>query len=422
MTHFGIICPGVPGHLNPMMALAQELQQRGHRVTLINVLDAEASAQAAGIEFRAIAPDEFPLGKTQELQEIDGELSGLDAFKFTVTTFTELVDIRLRNAPAVIREANIDAMLVDQASPEGGTIADYLGIAFVTICNALMMNPESNVPPFVTTWSYQPLWWAQWRNQMTYTLLNLLLSSGFKTIQSYRKQWHLPLYSQLTDVWSKEAQISQQPAEFDFPRLALPKCFHYTGPLINPNARKPVDFPYEKLDERPLIYASMGTLKNRFVEVFQEIAAACEDLDVQLVMSLGGALSAEALGELPGSPIVVKYAPQLELLKRANLFITHAGLNSVLESLSAGVPMVAIPIGDDQPGIAARVAWLGAGEFISLKRFNGDRLKTVIQKVLTNDSYRQNARRIQTAISKVNGVKRTADIIVDKLGECHRQA
>jgi MGT family glycosyltransferase len=158
----------------------------------------------------------------------------------------------------------------------------------------------------------------------------------------------------------------------------------------------------------------MGTLKNRFVEVFQEIAAACEDLDVQLVMSLGGALTAEALGELPGSPIVVKYAPQLELLKRTSLFITHAGLNSVLESLSAGVPMVAIPIGDDQPGIAARVAWLGAGEFISLKRFNPNRLKTVIQKVLTNDSYRQNARRIQTAISKVNGVKRTADIIEGK--------
>lgn len=79
----------------------------------------------------------------------------------------------------------------------------------------------------------------------------------------------------------------------------------------------------------------------------------------------------------------------------------------MLESVSAGVPIVAIPIGDDEPGIAARVAWVGAGEFISLKDFNGDRLKTTIQKVLTNDSYRQNARRIQTAISKVNGVKRT---------------
>ncbi|KAB8316697.1 glycosyltransferase family 1 protein [Tolypothrix campylonemoides VB511288] len=89
------------------------------------------------------------------------------------------------------------------------------------------------------------------------------------------------------------------------------------------------------------------------------------------------------------------------------MIITHAGLNSVLESVSAGVPIVAIPIGDDEPGIAARVAWVGAGEFISLKDFNGDRLKTTIQKVLTNDSYRQNARRIQTAISKVNGVKRT---------------
>ncbi|MBD2775229.1 glycosyltransferase [Iningainema tapete] len=414
MTHFGIICPGVSGHLNPMIALARELQERGHRVTLINFLDAEASAQAAGVEFRVIAPEEFPLGKTRELQKIDGELSGFAALKFTINYFTDLAKIRLQNAPDVIRDAGIEALLVDQVSPEGGTIADYLGIPFITICIALPMNPEPNIPPFFTTWSYQPVWWAKWRNQITYSLINLLFLPGFKIVQTYRKQWNLPLYSQLTDVWSTIAQISQLPTEFDFPRI-VPEHFYYTGPFVNPTARKQVDFPYEQLSEKPLIYASLGTLKNRFVEVFQGIAAACDREDVQLLISLGGASIAEALGELPGSPIVVNYAPQLELLKRASLCITHAGLNSVLESLSAGVPMVAIPPGDDQPGISARLAWVGAGEYITVKNFNRDRLKTLVHQVLTNDSYRQNARRLQATISKANGVKLAVDIIEEKL-------
>lgn len=63
MTHFAIICPAVMGHLNPMFALGHELQRRSHRVTLIGVLDAQAATQAAGLEFRAIAESEYPLGR-----------------------------------------------------------------------------------------------------------------------------------------------------------------------------------------------------------------------------------------------------------------------------------------------------------------------------------------------------------------------
>ncbi|WLT39734.1 hypothetical protein NON20_10065 [Synechocystis sp. B12] len=64
---------------------------------------------------------------------------------------------------------------------------------------------------------------------------------------------------------------------------------------------------------------------------------------------------------LPGNPLVVNYAPQLELLQRTALTITHAGLNTTLECLNNAVPMVAIPIANDQPGVAARIAWAGVG-------------------------------------------------------------
>jgi zeaxanthin glucosyltransferase len=84
------------------------------------------------------------------------------------------------------------------------------------------------------------------------------------------------------------------------------------------------------------------------------------------VLSVGNNLRIEDLGPIPSNAIVVSKAPQIELLKRAALCITHAGINTALESLAQGVPMVAIPIGFDQPGVAARIAYHGAGEFVEV--------------------------------------------------------
>jgi MGT family glycosyltransferase len=130
-----------------------------------------------------------------------------------------------------------------------------------------------------------------------------------------------------------------------------------------------------------MIYASMGTLQNRLGHVFHAIAEACRGLDADLVISLGGGGAAEGIGKLPGDPIVVPFAPQLELLARASLTITHAGMNTALETLAYGVPAVAIPVGNDQPGVAARLKWSGAGEFLPLSKLRADRLRGLVERV-----------------------------------------
>lgn len=411
MTHFGIICPPGAGHLHPMMALGQALQQRGNRVTLLNVLDAESYASAAGIEFCAVASNEFPVGKMQELRKQLGNKSGMPAIKGMSQLINRTMLATLQDAPQKIQALGIDGLLVDQYRPEGGAIADYLGLPYITVCNALLFNQEPDVPPINTTWGYQPVFWARWRNLFGNTILNQFLSPAWKILQAYRHSWKLPLYRNWDETQSPLASISQQPAAFDFPRKQLASNFHFTGPFVSPQARANVEFPFEQLSDRPLIYASLGTLQNRLVHLFQIIASACADLDVQLVLSLGGSLSPAELGTLPGSPIVVQYAPQLALLQRASLCITHAGLNTALESLSAGVPMVAIPITNDQPGIASRIAWTGTGEFIPLKQLSFQQLRLVIQNVLRDPSYKQRALQLQTAIHQANGVGKAVDII-----------
>lgn len=411
MTHFGILCPPATGHLNPIITLGYELQNRGHQVTLFGVIDVQSKAVAAGLNFKAIGESEYPVGAVAQVLTRLGDLNGLAALQYTINYYKQGATIVLRDAPKAIKEAGVQALLIDQSTLEGGTVADYLSIPFITVCNALILNPEPGVPPALTPWEYDPSWWAYLRNQLGYALLTFIGQPIGEVIAKYRKQWNLSPYSYHNDPFSKLAQISQQPAEFEFPRSSLPQCFHFTGPYSDLASRESTTFPFEKLTEKPLIYASLGTVQNQMMWIFHSIAEACAEINAQLVISLGGSGSIVSLPKLPGSPLVVEYAPQLELLKKATLTITHAGLNTTLESLSNGVPMVAIPIANDQPGVGARIAWSGTGEVVPLENLSVFKLKSAIKRVLTEDSYKKNALRLQQAIYRAGGVRRAADIV-----------
>jgi len=407
MAHLGLLCPAETGHLNTMLPLGQELQRRGHRVTFFGIVDAKPKVLTAGLEFCAIGLTQFPAGASEKLFEQLGKLSGLAALKYTLAWIEKSALIFLDEGPAILTEAGIDALLVDQIAPEGGLVADFLDLPFVTICSALPFNQEPTIPPFFTTWLYNPAWWAVWRNQVVYQLTNPFGKSMQTLRANYRKLWKLP--PEISPD-SQLAVLSHQPAEFEYPRQNLPAYFHFTGPYHNQTSRKQVDFPWDKLNGKPLIYASMGTLQNQLTDVFEAIATACVGLDVQLVISLGGA-NVDSLPALPGNPLVVSYAPQLALLEQAAVAITHAGMNTALECLTHGVPMVAIPVTNDQPGIAARIAWIGAGEIVPLSRLTGARLHTVLKLVLSQPSYRQNALRLKQSISAAGGVTQAADLI-----------
>lgn len=411
MVHFGILCPAATGHLNPMTALGYELCQRGHQVTVVGVLDAKPKVLAAGLGFRAIGEIAFPLGAIPNAFAELGQLEGLAAFRYTVEFFKQLTLTLLQEAPAALQSAGMEALLIDQTSFGGSTVAQFLDLPFISVCCALMLNQDPNVPPINTGWNYHSAGWASIRNQLGHELMGRIARPITDEIVAYRQRWNLPAYRHPDDAYSNLAQLCQQPAEFEFPRQRLPACFHFTGPYSNPASREPSSFPFERLTGKPLIYASLGTVQNQLLETFQVIAEACYKLDAQLVIALGGGSKPESLPALPGSPLVVEYAPQLELLQRSTLTITHAGMNTTLESLANGVPMVAIPIANDQPGVAARIAWTGTGEVVNLKRLSVSKLRSAIERVLSERSYKENALRLQAVIQQAGGVKRATDII-----------
>ncbi len=416
MTHFGIICPSAIGHLNPMCTLGRELQRRNHQVTLFILPDLRSQVINSGLNLEIIGATEFPMGSLEQNYKQLGEMSGIAAFKLTISLIKQETAMLLQELPEALKSTGVEALLVDQVTTAGSTIADYLNLPFVTICNALLVDREPGVPPFFTDWSYSPGWQARLRNQVGNFFIERLTHPIRELVNHQRTLWNLAPYSNIENFYSPLAQICQLPPEFDFPRENLPQWFHYVGPLKDPSSLEPISFssipfPFEKLTGQPLIYASLGTLQNRKWEIFKTIAEACLGNDTQTVISLGNPNIQDFDLDLPGSPLVVAYAPHQQLIEKATLVITHAGMNTTLGALSSGVPLVAIPITNEQPGIASRIAWAGCGEVVPLKRLSVPRLRDVIRQVLAEDSYKQSALRLQNTIRRAGGVARAADII-----------
>jgi MGT family glycosyltransferase len=150
------------------------------------------------------------------------------------------------------------------------------------------------------------------------------------------------------------------------------------------------------------------------------MAEACAGLDVQLVISLGGGQNPALLDDLPGDPVVVGYAPQLDLIRQSALTISHGGLNTVLESLAWGVPMVVLPVTYDQPGVGARVESAGAGRSVPVARMTLERLSIAVKTVLRDPGFRARASLLRSRIEAADGLNRAADVIEAAFGAGRR--
>jgi MGT family glycosyltransferase len=317
-----------------------------------------------------------------------------------------------RDAPAAVHDEGIDALLIDQIEMSGGTVAEHLKLPFVSVAAALPVNLDPNVPPCLFPWSHRLDLGARLRNRLGDAASEWIFSGIIRRISRRRRVWALPSYRGFNAMFSPLAQVSQLPAALELTGRRLPPNFHHTGPWVDPEARAPVDFPWSRLDpDRPLAYASMGTLQNRVLPTFRMIAEACAGIDVQLVISLGGGENPALLGELPGDPIVVGYAPQLELIRRAALTISHGGLNTALESLARGIPQVVLPVAYDQPGVGARIEWSGVGRSIPVVRLTVERLRDAAGEVLSDPTYRERAEALRMAIGAADGLNRAASVI-----------
>jgi zeaxanthin glucosyltransferase len=410
----GFVSMPVVGHLNPMTSLARTLQSRGHEVVFIGVPDVESFARAAERKFVSFCENEYPSGSIPRLYAPVSKLHGLEVTRWSVRErLGGLFTAASKHLPKKLAETGVEALVIDTIHAFLELVPMSLGMPYAQVWNVLHTDLSGATPPCFFSWPHENTPEAFIRNRQGAKEAGQIFASMLPVAMSYAEKMGLKIdWSDFTATTSKLAVITQTPREFDFPGIPWPAHFHYTGPFHESNGIEPIAFPWERLTGNPLVYASMGTLVNGLEHVYRTILQAVGQLpEIQVVLSIGQNVKGDALGTIPSNVIVVRKAPQIELLKRAALCITHAGLNTTLESLGQGVPMVAIPIGYDQPGVAARIAHHGVGEFLDLEDLAVERLQGLVGEVLENPRYREKAQWFKRVIAQTRGLDMAADVI-----------
>jgi zeaxanthin glucosyltransferase len=403
------MAPPFHSHIRALEAVADILVSRGHRATLLHQEDVRSLIRSEKLGFHALGEATHPPGSLSATLAHAVRPGGPLGILRLVHDGSRATAMLCRDAPDAVRRLGIDAVIADQMEPAGGLVAESLKLPFVSVACALPVNREPDVPLPFLPWSFDPTPQGRKRNRGGERVSDLLTLEHARTIARCATGLGLPGKHSLEACLSPFAQVSQAVAGFDFSRRALPAWFHYVGPL------RPADEPEQSLDyaispRRPFVFASLGTLQGGRISVFRAIAQACKDVDVQLLIAHCGHLN-QRQAERLGATWVTDFAPQRAVLARATVAITHAGLNTVLDALSFGVPLLAIPIAFDQPGTAARIAHTGTGERLSPRFLTAAKVRRALERLLADPRYGEHAARIGQEIRRSGGAARAADII-----------
>ncbi|HZF44400.1 MAG TPA: glycosyltransferase [Sphingomonadaceae bacterium] len=380
--------------------------RRGHRATFLHQPDAARMVAGAGIGFHAIGADTYPPGSLDAWIGRMARLNGPVGLRGLIAETAAQTDMIAREAPGAMRALGVDAVVADQMEPGAGLAAEHLRLPFVTTATGLPINREPGVPPPYVAWDYDASERGVWKNTGGYRVSDWLMSGVGDVIEGNARRLRLPRRRRADQGFSPYAQIAQAVAGVDFPRRELPGSFHYLGPWRDADGEWTLPDP----DGRPLVFCSLGSLQGSRGEIFRNVASACHELGLRLVVAHGGRLAPRDAARLPGDPLVAAYLPQRAVLAQCAVAITHAGFNTVLDALSFGVPLVAIPLAFEQPATAARLARAGVAEIVA-KGAGPKALKRAVARVLAEPGYREAAGRVRADITAAGGVTRAADLV-----------
>jgi zeaxanthin glucosyltransferase len=412
MSHFGVLFYRGAGHVNPLVALSRKLIARGHRVTFFQKPELDTQLRQCGMEFSPIG--ESCSGGEGVADSLHSNRSGIAGLRYSMRRIVRDMEMFLQETPITLAKTGVDALIIDEIALSGSTVAEMLHLPYFVISTSVPLNfGWTSLPQSIECESLASRF-SRRQNLLLQVSISHMGGAIRRELDNCRRQIGLGPIREAQKTFSESAHIAQLPQCLDFQR-SVPKSFHYTGPFVDEAARPPVKFPWDRLDGRPLVYASLGTTQKNRLAIFRLIAEACLTLNLQLVISLGGRFDLEMFDGLPGRPLVVRYAPQLELLKRAEIVITHGGLNTVLESLMEGKPMIAIPMAHDQPAVASRLARLKIAEVLPVEDLSEEHLRLALLKLLNNTSYRDAAMEAQTKIRSARGLERAVEVIEEAL-------
>ncbi len=403
MARIGIASPALTGHIHAMVAIGRELAGRGHDVTVLTTGERPEAMKAAAFSHTTIGAG------SDRLASISARSGGV---RQTVALVREMARSTRTMADGLmphLRAGAFDALLVDQHEPGAALAALATKTPYLSVANALAINREPGVPPYFTPWLPGDTAWSRERDRGAFRVYDWIMSPVSGAIGEFAAAHGLRDIHRMEDTLS-EVSVAQVCPGFDFPRRA------HSVDLCGPFRNGGFGFHSPSIGaEKPIVYASFGSLFGWKFELFMTLALACKDLDLQLVIAHCGRLNGEQIAALRALAQVHAFVDQPATIGAASLIITHGGLNTVMDSICAGKPMIALPLAYDQPGTAARIVHSGIGVSLTPSRATRRSVRTAISDVLGNRGYCERSKALSEIALQSGGASRAADTVLGLL-------
>lgn len=376
------------GHLNPCIGPAQRLQARGLQVAFHGAGVLAAQLLRAG-PFSQLGPATAPrhdtLRRGAQFAERIRDAAWLR--RWIRALLIDQVADQVAPLRALIREWQPDVIVIDPLCYAAAIAAETEQCRWVALSNSL--NP---VLP------------AALDSELLATVRELAparcaLFERFAVAAQFRGCDVLSPY--LTIAFTTEALVGTPPGGVTL-----------VGPSLPTTVRgDEIDFPWARLDAGlPLVYLSFGSQIYHQPELFAKVTAALRDLPLQLVLSAGELADSLTCATLGARTVIVRYAPQLALLRRARLFITHGGANSVMEALACGVPLLISPLCNDQFHQAHFIERAGVGRHLDLRDASCEDIAAAVQSLLGPGAHHERLEAIQASYCR-DGADEAARLI-----------
>jgi MGT family glycosyltransferase len=386
-----------------MRAIAAELLARGHGVRVVGPRCRRQSYESLGARFEAYehAPDHDAGARETDIVR-DWEA------RTPIGAFARMRD-NLMFGPAVAFAREVEAA-VERERPAAAVI-DYMltgaaagarrgGVPAAGLVHNVYPLPADGVPPFGMGVPPARGRAGRLRDRVLGQVALRPFAVGLNTLNGVRRDLGLPEVAQLSALLNDFAVVFVAvPPEFDLASQApVSPAVRFVGNMAPPASEQPWQGPWPTDDPRPLVVVSLSTTFMNQRDLARRILHALDGMPVRALFTVGPALELDDL-RIPDNVVLAGYIPHAAVMPQASAIVTHAGLGTIAAALSAGVPLVCIPSGRDQPDNAVRVVEAGAGIRLP-QRARPAKIRAAIERVLREPQLQAGARRMQPAFER----------------------
>jgi len=276
--------------------------------------------------------------------------------------------------------------------------------------------------------AYGPLSWLGKIFSGLWDIPSIALNPTHVNYQGQSEEWLgitgnawpcLPLLNALLQKKGVSLDLPTLLSRHDHVIAFIPRCFQEKAETVDPGVifvgPEIVDRPAEKIWEpavqpRPVVVVSLGSVYTNQRDFFRTCIAAFADSEFHLILSIGRYVTPEELGPVAANIEVHAQIPQLQVLRSASLFITHAGMNSLMEAAHFGVPVIAVPQQAEQRLNARRLQQLGLGIHLSRETVDAEGLLAAARALYDSEICRTQIARFQQQLKAAGGAGAAADL------------